>query len=144
MNPYERVKRTDTDLYRIGKWIWIPVIIAGILFAQKGVDFISGIPFFRCRFRSVTGFPCPGCGGTHAVTALFKGRFLESLKEHAAVPYMVLAYLHFMGLYFTRAHITKTIDSKPVMIRYYAYGLVIVIFLQWFVKLGLMLILMFT
>lgn len=144
MNSAGRKTRADQEFYRLGKWIWIPILIAGIMFAKWGVDYISGFSFFRCRFRDITGLPCPGCGGTHAVTALFQGRFLESLRDHAAVPYMVLAYLHFMGLCFTRIHITKTFTEKKVRIEYYMYGLVIVIFVQWFVKLGQILYLRFT
>ncbi len=126
--------RADAEFYRVGKWAILPVLLAGFWFSYYGHKLTD--PVTKCRFLDKTGFPCPGCGGTHAILALFHGHFLMSLKYHAAVPYMALAYLHFMGLYFVRRHITRTIDQKPIKLEYYVYGLVAVILLQWFVKLA--------
>ncbi len=42
-----------------------------------------GIP---CIFQRVTGFKCPGCGNTHALNLLLKGRFLDAVKSNAMMP----------------------------------------------------------
>lgn len=43
-----------------------------------------------CSFKNNTGLYCPGCGGTRALIALFKGEFLESICYHPIVIYLVL------------------------------------------------------
>lgn len=40
-----------------------------------------------CLFHLLTGFYCPGCGGTRAVRALLTGHPLLSLLYHPLVPY---------------------------------------------------------
>lgn len=45
---------------------------------------------FPCLFQLVTGFYCPGCGGTRAVWALLHGRVLLSLRYHPLVLYMAV------------------------------------------------------
>lgn len=91
---------------------------------------------FQCDIRRISGFSCPGCGGTRAVYYLFTGDLLRSFQYHPAVLYGVFAYLHFMGLYFYRNHTSKTGVSKEIPVQYYVYGALAVILLQWFVKLG--------
>ncbi len=36
-----------------------------------------------CLFHALTGWHCPGCGGTRAVRALIHGRWTEALHQHA-------------------------------------------------------------
>ena len=36
-----------------------------------------------CQFHALTGFYCPGCGGTRAVYQLLHGRILLALKDNA-------------------------------------------------------------
>ena len=40
-----------------------------------------------CLFHRLTGFYCPGCGGTRAFIALMSGQFLKSLYYHPLVLY---------------------------------------------------------
>lgn len=35
-----------------------------------------------CPFKMLTGFPCPGCGITKSLVALYDGNILESLRYH--------------------------------------------------------------
>jgi hypothetical protein len=43
-----------------------------------------------CMFHTVTGFYCPGCGGTRAVFALLRGKLLQSFLYHPIVLYTVI------------------------------------------------------
>ncbi len=43
-----------------------------------------------CLFRLLTGYYCPGCGGTRAVWHLLHGRILTSIRCHPLVFYIVL------------------------------------------------------
>ncbi|MGI6069373.1 MAG: DUF2752 domain-containing protein [Blautia sp.] len=49
-----------------------------------------------CLFYRITGFYCPGCGGTRAFSQLLQGHFLRSLWYHPAVLYGAVLYLCFM------------------------------------------------
>jgi hypothetical protein len=49
----------------------------------------------RCRFRALTGLPCPTCGTAHAAVAMLEGRLRDAL---AANPLMTaLALLVLLG-----------------------------------------------
>lgn len=52
--------------------------------------FRQGIP---CLFHLITGFYCPGCGGTRAAVHLLHGRILKSFSYHPLVPYIAFAVL---------------------------------------------------
>lgn len=39
----------------------------------------SGLDLTVCVFKRVTGFPCPSCGTTRAVSYLFEGEIVKSL-----------------------------------------------------------------
>ena len=43
-----------------------------------------------CIFRQVTGYYCPGCGGTRAVYALFSGHLIKSFYYQPFVLYAVV------------------------------------------------------
>lgn len=59
-------------------------------------DAVARKLLYPCAFHMVTGFYCPGCGGTRAVEALFAGKILLSFFYHPIVPYSVVLYLWFM------------------------------------------------
>lgn len=54
----------------------ILTIIAGYALLFNDLIVFKGI----CIFKSITGLPCPGCGMTRSSTALFSGKFVESLS----------------------------------------------------------------
>jgi hypothetical protein len=87
-------KELDPFFYGIG-WIFL---ILGTIYAVAhmgfGVDPLSKLP--PCVFHAVTGYYCPGCGGSRAVAALFKGKLLRSLYYHPLVPYSAIVGGWFM------------------------------------------------
>jgi hypothetical protein len=52
----------------------------------------AGLPGWSCPFRHALGIPCPGCGFSRAVVALWHGDINLSLTYHAfAVPMLLFA-----------------------------------------------------
>lgn len=117
-----------------GLWIWIPVLAVGYWFSRYG--YASYHSLLECTFYNVTGFPCPGCGGTRAVYYLFSGDIIKSIRYHPVIIYGVLAYVHFMGLYYYRNFLKREqlIFIKEISVVIYIYVAVAVILIQWVLK----------
>jgi hypothetical protein len=50
----------------------------------------AGLSAWPCPIRAATGFPCPGCGLTHATVALLRGEWREMLALNPVAPAVVL------------------------------------------------------
>ena len=46
-----------------------------------------------CAWRAVIGYPCPGCGLSHAGIYLFKGQLAESLRWHPLLVPLVITLI---------------------------------------------------
>ncbi len=57
----------------------------------------SGIRGWQCPLLQTTGYPCPGCGLSRAVVALFAGDWKLALTLHAFAP-ILLAALALIGI----------------------------------------------
>ncbi len=125
--------REDEVFYLLGKILILPFCLVGIWFVQIGYSRYGDL--LACAFHRVTGFPCPGCGGTRALYLLLQGDVIHSFLMNPTVLYGALAYMHFMILFFVRKNITKTIVTKKIHIQYYMYTAIAVILGQWIVKL---------
>ena len=78
-------KTLDTCFYVIG---WVCILLAFLL----GISWKNGyllwiFPPNGCTLHNITGYYCPGCGGTRAVIALFHGHILRSVFYHPIVVY---------------------------------------------------------
>ena len=62
-----------------------------------------------CLFHELTGWNCPGCGGTRAVYALLHGNFALALKDNALFV-VVLAAAVAHGIWFA----AKRIRRRPI------------------------------
>lgn len=124
--------------FKVGLWIWIPFLIFGIWFSRYG--YASYHSLLSCTFYKVTGFPCPGCGGTRAVYYLFSGDIIKSIQYHPVIVYGALAYVHFMGLYYYRNYLKKErlVFVKEISVVIYIYIAVAVILVQWALKIFIM------
>ena len=124
--------RVDELFYLFGKIIFIPFCLFGFWFAGSGFEAYGS--HITCAIRDLCGLPCPGCGGTRAFYYLFRGNIRESLRLNATVLYGVGAYLHFMLVMFWRKCFNRNGAEREIQIQYYLYGAVIVILVQWLVK----------
>lgn len=121
--------------YDIGKWLLAAVSAAAIFIWIFGDSWLSWVP--DCAFEKITGLYCPGCGGTRAVIALFQGHIIKSFICHPVVPYTFIVYCVFMIRMFLLKHfnIGKEKDGRILISIYIGIG---IIFLQWIVKLVLL------
>lgn len=89
-------KEPEYDAYFF--WFGISIIIFVLFYIiLKKVFHIDLIDYAKpCMFHAITGFYCPGCGGTRAIFALVRGKFLTSLYYHPLVAYMVVLGIAFM------------------------------------------------
>ena len=71
--------------------LWVMGLTAAMMLAAAGFLSAAGVlPLARlaqpCLLRQLTGFYCPGCGGTRAAIHLVHGHLFRSFFYHPAVP----------------------------------------------------------
>ena len=79
-----KVNTDENVLYIIG-WIMIGLLAAVVLIFKLRPGLYRHLP--PCIFQLLTGFYCPGCGGTRAAARLLSGRLLSALILPPLVPY---------------------------------------------------------
>lgn len=123
------MEKTEKRLYILGLGaISVLLLMIGLLNIVHW-DFLSLIP--PCGFRFVTGYYCPGCGGTRAVRALLQGRFAASFLYHPFVLYCVVIAGIFM-ISNTIQIVTKNKWKIGLKYRHgYLYGGIVVIIVNW-------------
>ena len=84
-----RILKTDKKIdfcFYIAGWVCMALAaLFGIAVKCGLFQFIGPIP--PCTLHSLTGYYCPGCGGTRAIMALLHGHPLRSLYYHPIVIY---------------------------------------------------------
>lgn len=142
MNEGENLKSIDKAFFTICLFLMGGLAVLAVL--QSTDTLLLTDLGFPCSFRVVSGYYCPGCGGTHAVCALAAGDLITCAKEHAFVLYTALGITIFL-LWNTFSTIyNKKIGSAkmPVMHFYtaYIYVGIAIIFIQWIIKNALLVI----
>lgn len=96
MNKVKKINTPEDGLFLAG---WMILAVSVLLVALKNCIFpdLVIIDVMRpCYIYSLTGFFCPGCGGSRSVAALVHGRFLVCAVNFPLVAYSVIMYLWFM------------------------------------------------
>ena len=83
----------DKCFYIIG---WIGIGALTVLWIIWKAGFLGGLTIPPCTLHSITGYYCPGCGGTRAVSALLAGHPLSATWYHPLVTYTVVIFGGFM------------------------------------------------
>lgn len=99
-NYIDRVRNMDAErgLYVVG----IVMVFIGILIYAVASLFhvdlfhILGDTFGVCPFYRMTGYLCPGCGGTRAFHSFLTGHLINSFRYNAFVWYVMCCYVIFM------------------------------------------------
>jgi hypothetical protein len=129
-----------TDRQRLSRIIYYICLLslAGFflvcLFCRlTGFSFVGKLTNGGCRFRALTGFYCPGCGGTRAVDALLRGKILLSLRYHPAVIYIFAGVLIYAGSH-TLNILTHEKIRALLFRESFFYVMIGLIALQWIIK----------
>lgn len=110
-------KTLDFSFYIIG---WVCLILALVLgLAWKSGYFLWIFPPDGCVLHNLTGYYCPGCGGTRAIHALLHGHIVRSFFYHPIVVYTAVFFGWFM--------LSQTIEKHPAGVL--PSGCIIVIFI---------------
>lgn len=127
-----KLNETDMILYVFGL-VALGIAIAAVLLYYF-LDFNILNHMYPCMFRTFTGLPCPGCGGTRSLLALVNGRILDSLYYYPPLIYAVIVYVIYMVRCFAYRHfgVWKVKTAAIVKCVYIFLGIMIV---QWIAKL---------
>src|SRR5216684_7871602 len=63
--------------------VWLSVSFVSL--AVAATWFAVGLPWPRCLFHDLTGFPCITCGATRSAVQFFHGHFLSALRWNPLV-----------------------------------------------------------
>jgi hypothetical protein len=113
--------------------------IAGIGVLQVALTAV-GVGGWPCPFRATTGLPCPGCGLTRGVIALFQGDVMRSIQLHAFAPVAVLAVGVLVGLALLPRGAAERFENRLVQAQErWQLGLVLLLLLlgYWIIRLVL-------
>lgn len=124
-------RSAESVLYKLG-WISIAIMIIGIVGLKVCPAFFASwaIP---CPFHMLTGYYCPGCGGTRAVKYFLSGRILKSFYYHPLVPYLGIGGAIFMVTH-TLERVTKG-SLRGIRFRgVYVYLMGVILVVQFIVK----------
>lgn len=125
-------KKEEKSLYILG-WMLLgaAAVLAGV---TKGFPMQMKIFSLPCIFWELTGYYCPGCGGTRACAALFRGEIVSSFLCHPVVVYTAVVFAWYM-ISHTIEYLTR--GRLAVGMRYrdlYLYLAAAIILIQWVVR----------
>lgn len=126
-------KEEEKNLYYLG-WILLGILLVFLIAVKFLPGRYPGFFWVPCVFRELTGYYCPGCGGTRACMALLKGQILKSFFCHPVVPYGAAVYGWYMIShtveYLSRGKLKIGIRYREAYIKI-AAGIIVV---QWIVR----------
>lgn len=119
----------ERQLYKAGIIALLICSILGYVYLQVIVPKFSP----PCAIYTLTGFYCPGCGGTRAVGELLHGHLLRSLWYHPLVPYAAMMFVGFMGTQtLARLHLGRIKGWS--FHNWYLWTALAIIIINWIVK----------
>lgn len=86
--------KINNTLYKLGILLTFLLLICYIIVKTNRLYTVK--LYIPCLINKVTGYYCPGCGGTRAVLSLFHGNVFESLKYNPVVAYGAFLFLWYM------------------------------------------------
>ena len=87
-------------------------ITDGFVRSAVGTVRAAGQGYVPCLFHTLTGFYCPGCGGTRAAAALLHGKILTAVLLHPLVPFLAVSVPTLLIWYILCRKKKKTFSQK--------------------------------
>ena len=107
-----RVRTIEDEFFLLGILVAVLAPAAGLLLRLLNLQ----LHLPPCWFHLLSGYYCPGCGGTRALRALLHGQLLQAVRFHPFVPYAAAVYLYFM---ITQAVERISHGAYPIGMRYH-------------------------
>lgn len=95
-SQYKGRTKAEDNLYTAGLCIILAVIVLFIWKRLMFPDVIVSKVMRPCVLHMLTGYYCPGCGGTRSVEALFRGKFLVCAGDYPLTAYAAVMFVWFM------------------------------------------------
>ena len=127
----KRCSTTEDVLYRMGL-MSIIIMCLVVLIAKKNASILQNFSL-PCVFQMITGFYCPGCGGTRAVKFFLSGHIIKSFIYHPLIPYLGIGGGIFMVSQ-TASRVTRGKIRGMKFRNWYVYMMGIVILVQFLIK----------
>jgi hypothetical protein len=126
-------QRLSRIIYYICLAILAGFFLVCLICRFTGFSFVGKLTNGGCRFLALTGFYCPGCGGTRAVDALLRGRLILSLRYHPVVLYIFAG-----ALIYAVSHTLNILTHEKIRALLFResffYVMIGLIALQWIIK----------
>lgn len=128
MKPFDL--NTQKQFYLAAMIVVVVELIGVIVISVCDINLTTLFP--GCIFKEMTGYNCPGCGGTRAVIALLQGHFFQSFCYHPIVLYTI--FLEWM--LFTSSWLSKRgIYASQLMLRpVHFYTFIVLLIANFFIK----------
>lgn len=126
-------EETERILSYVGLAVFGAFAVSVPLMRSGGMPGAPQAFFFACPLYSLTGYYCPGCGGTRAFAAFFAGQFGRSFRYHPAVCLGLAYFLLFMGSRILNG-LTRGRTPKVRFRMVYVFIGILLILLNFFVK----------
>lgn len=95
ITKHKPVRTMEDDFYLLGLILSAAAVLLSAA-SRLWPDLWKLAKMPPCFFHLMTGYFCPGCGGTRAVRALLGGHVVRSFFYHPLVPYGAAVFLCFM------------------------------------------------
>lgn len=123
-------ERTERMCYGILTFLYMLAALAAIYMQYFRIDVYSAS---ECYMYRMTGYYCPGCGGTRAVQALLHMELMQSLRCHPVVlPGVIMSMVFWSGMTFEK--IVRTDIKRFKLRRIYFYVVLGIVIVQWIIK----------
>ena len=112
--------------------------LAGFMYLFYNIHTLQGERFRVCIIKNVTGYPCPSCGTTRAVSLLFEGKTIESILLNpfgivVAIIMTVFPFWILIDIFFKKETFYYWFKNAEAIIRkpWLASILILLVLLNW-------------
>lgn len=129
----KNMKKNKKDWTYIFTFIGTLITVFSVIFYITYINKFIKIP--ECVVYKTLGIYCPGCGATRAVYSLYSGEILQSVYYNPFILYLVVVDLWYIITEGVAKILKKENKFFVKNIKIYLYLALIILFLNWLIKL---------